>query len=181
MSTGQEQLRTSQFHYQLYNRPLHPELFDIYHDHRIAKGPYEAQIWVTGVSHVTAFYYGEATILERLAEDDALLPLRGRLVSMPVRGEKDHQATHVEGIRYLTSYQVERMTPRLFGRMHEEMIDHGAKTGLFVPFPEWASGPLMPFTHIDYDAKVDMLHVFTYHSFPEELTVIKTQSIFELI
>ena len=180
MPLGEKQLSVSQIQYQLYNRPLHPELFDIYHDHPIAMGPYEARIWITGISHVVGFFYGQGAIVELLAEEDELLPRRGRLVTMSVRGEKTHQATHVEGIRYMTSFQVERMSPRLFTRTHEELLEHGSHNGLFVPFPEWASGPLIPFTQIDYDAKADMLHVFGYHCFPEELTVIKTQSIFEL-
>lgn len=180
MSVRQKQLRVSDLHFHLYNRALHPELFDIYHDHRIDKGAYKAQIWVTGVSHVVGFYRGDAAITELLASGDTRLPRRGLLASVPVRGEKDHEATHDQGIHYMTSFQVERMSRRLFTRTHEDIIDRGSAEGLFVPFPEWRVGPLMPLTHIEYEAKADMLHVFTFHAFPEEFTVIKTQSIFEL-
>ena len=34
--------------------------------------------------------------------------------------------------------------------------------------------------YIDYDAAPNSLHVFAFHAFPEDLTIIKTQSIFEL-
>jgi hypothetical protein len=44
----------------------------------------------------------------------------------------------------------------------------------------WMSHSLTPFTFVDYDAKPNELHVFTFHAFPEDLTIVKTQSIFEL-
>ncbi|KKL16829.1 hypothetical protein LCGC14_2491660, partial [marine sediment metagenome] len=117
---------------------------------------------------------------EFIAASAAVLPTRGKLMSVPFRGERDQQFDHAEGIRYLVSFQVERMSARLYARVHADLAEHGADHGLFVPFPEWAGMDLTPFTYLDYEAKVGMLHVFAYHAFPDELTLIKTQSIFEL-
>jgi hypothetical protein len=175
-----QQERVSELQFLVYARPLHPELFDIYHDHRIAKGPYEAQVWITGVSHLISFHHAETTLTELLAETGTMLPKRGLLAAMPVRGEKDHEATHANGVRYMASFQVERMSPALFTKVHEELADQGAGSGLFVPFPEWTSNTLMPFTYLEYEARADLFHVFAYHAFPDELTFIKTQSVFEL-
>ena len=47
MSIGQKQT-VAKLRFYLYERPLHPELFEIFHDHHIVKDSYEAQIWVTG-------------------------------------------------------------------------------------------------------------------------------------
>jgi hypothetical protein len=173
--------RVSELHFFLYDRPLHPELFDIYHDHRIVKDGYEAQVWVTGISHLVGFYRGEAAMVELLAESTAELPARGKLVSLPVRGEKEREINHVGGLRYIMSFQVEKMSARLYAKAHDELAGQAAQRGLFVPFPEWAANALSPFTYIDYEAKLRELHVFAYHAFPDELTLIKTQSIFELL
>ena len=105
METRQRQ-EVSQLRFLVYNRALHPELFEIHHDHRIVKDNYEAQVWVTGLSHLIGFYRGEAAITEVIAETSAMLPHRGRLTSLPFRGERDEQFEHTEGIRYLTSFQV---------------------------------------------------------------------------
>ena len=48
------------------------------------------------------------------------------------------------------------------------------------PFVATFLNTLTPFTYIDYEAKPNGLHVFTYHAFPADLTIVKTQSIFEL-
>lgn len=180
METRQQQ-RVSELRFVVYNRALHPELFEIYHDHRIVKAQYEAQVWVTGLSHVIGFYRRDAVFSEVIADTSAELPVRGKLMSAPFRGERDKQFEHDHGVRYLTSFQVERMSPRLYAKVHGDLVDRGADQGMYVPFPEWAAKSQTPFTYLDYEAKINQLHVFAYHAFPDELTLIKTQSIFELL
>jgi len=179
MAIGQKQT-VSKLRFFLYDRPLHPELFDIYHDHHVVKRAYEAQVWVTGCSHLIGFYRGSSSLVEMTAEADSELPSRGRLLEMPFRGERDHQCKRAEGINYMMNFQVESMSPAVYSRTHHELARLGARRGLFVPFPHWMTRKLTPFTFIDYEAKPSELHVFTFHAFPEDLTIIKTQSIFEL-
>ena len=179
MGIGQKQ-SVSSLRFYLYDRPLHPELFEIYHDHHIVKGSYEAQIWVTGCTHVIGFFRDGAAMVEVTAEDNAMLPQRGRLLNMPFRGEKDHDRKRADGINYMMNFQVEVMSPAVYSRTHHELARVGAQRGLFVPFPTWRTRSLIPFSFIDYEARSNELHLFSFHAFPEDLTIVKTQSIFEL-
>ena len=180
MSIDQQQ-RVASLRFFLFNRSLHPELFAIYHDHHVVKSGYEAQIWVTGCTHVIGFYRAGQAIVELIADGSAMLPKRGRLLEMPSRGERDHECSSSDGIGYMMNFQVESMSERVYTRTHHDLARLGARRGLFVPFPAWMTrAPLMPFTFIDYQAKPNTLHVFAFHAFPEDLTIIKTQSIFEL-
>jgi hypothetical protein len=179
MSIGQKQ-RLSNLRFYLYDRPLHPELFEIYRDHAVAKRGYEAQIWVTGCSHVIGFYRGRTSLVQVTADADLELPQRGMLLELPFRGERDHEVKRAEGINYMMNFQVETMSRAVFSRTHHELARLGAHRGLFVPFPMWMSHSLTPFSFIDYQAKPNELHVFTFHALPEDLTIVKTQSIFEL-
>ncbi len=165
----------------VYSRALHPELFEIHHDHRIVKEHYEVQMWITGLSHLIGFYREDAAVTEVIAGVDAMLPHRGKLMSLPFRGERDEQFDHADGIRYLTSFQTEQMSQRVYAKTHQDLLDQADQRGLFVPFPQWASNSVAPFTYVDYEAKPGQLHVFAYHAFPEERTLIRTQSIFELV
>ena len=179
MSIGQKQtVATLRFY--LYDRPLHPELFDIYHDHHVVKPSYEAQIWVTGCTHVTGFFRDKTSLVEVVADTEMALPERGRLLELPFRGERDHERKRTGGINYMMNFQVESMSPAVYSRTHHELARLGAQRGLFVPFPMWMTRSLTPFTYVDYDAKPNELHVFAFHAFPEDLTIVKTQSIFEL-
>jgi hypothetical protein len=179
MSIGQRQ-RLSGLRFYLYERPLHPELFDIYHDHQIVKTGYEAQVWVTGCTHVIGFFCKPFALVEAMAETDTELPQRGSLLELPLRGERAHERKRGEGINYMMNFQVEQMSPAVYSKTHHDLARLGAKRGLFVPFPMWMSSSLTPFTYIDYEAKPNELHVFAFHAFPEDLTIVKTQSIFEL-
>ncbi len=182
MNVGQRQ-DVSSLRFYLYDRPVHPEFFDIYHDHLVVKSAYEAQIWVTGCTHVIGCFKDGFSLVEITAAAPTLLPKRGRLVEMPFRGERDHQHRRAEGVNYMMSFQVETMSPMVYKKTHHELACLGAKKGMFVPFPMWMnpeSPGLTPFTYIDYDARAGELHVFTFHAFPENLTMVRTQSIFEM-
>ena len=180
MNLGQQQ-RVAPLRFYLYDRPLHPELFQIYHDHHIVKKAYEAQIWVTGCTHVISFHGRKHSIVEVIADHAAELPQRGRLLELPFRGERDHERKCNDGISYMMNFQAESMSPAVYTRTHHDLARMGAQRGLFVPFPTWmVRSQLTPFTYIDYQAKPNELHVFAFHAFPEDLAVLKTQSIFEL-
>jgi len=179
MSISQKQ-SVSSLRFYLFDRPLHPELFDIYHDHRIVKKAYEAQVWVTGCTHVIGVFRDRAALVEVTADASQDLPRRGVLLELAFRGERDHEIKRADGISYMMNFQVETMSPAVYSRTHHELARLGAKRGLFVPFPRWMVRSLTPFSYIDYEAKANELHVFAFHAFPEDLTIVKTQSIFEL-
>ena len=179
MSIGEKQ-RLSSLRFYLYDRPLHPELFDIYHERTVVKHGYEAQVWITGCSHVIAFYRDGLALVEVTADGDSELPQRGLLLELPFRGERDHERERTDGINYMMSFQVETMSEAVYSKTHHEFARQSGRRGLFVPFPMWMVRSLTPFSYIDYEAKPNELHVFAFHAFPEEMTIVKTQSIFEL-
>jgi len=180
MNTGQKKT-VADLRFYLFSRPLHPELFEIYQDHRVVKHSYEAQIWVTGCTHVIGFHHGDSSLVEVTAEAGSPLPSYGLELELPFRGERDHERMRFDGISYMMNFQVETMSPMVYRKTHHELARQGARRGLFVPFPTWMTRPpLTPFTFIDYTARPNELHVFAFHAFPEDLTIVKTQSIFAL-
>jgi hypothetical protein len=175
-----QKTRVSQLRFVVYNRPLHPELFDIHHDHRIVKSRYEARLWVTSVGHAIGFFVGNSAITQLIVPEETDLPLRGRLISVPFRGEKNRQVNSVASVKYLTSFQIERMSARVFKRTYNELAESLSKTGIFVPFPLEGGNGMCPFIYLDCQARARHLHVFAYHAFPEEQALIRAQSLFEV-
>ena len=179
MSIGQKH-RVGSLRFVLYGRPLHPELFDIYHARTVVKSGYEARIWVTGCAHVIGFHREQSTLTQLIADAQSELPSRGKLLEMPFRGEKDHDSQRADGIHYMMNFQMESMSPAVYSKTHHDLARAGMHRGLFVPFPMWMSRGLTPFTFLDYEAKPNELHIFAFHAFPDDLTIVKAQSIFEL-
>jgi len=172
--------RVEGMHFCLYQRALHPELFHIHRVKRLQQSRYQAEIWIIGLAHVVSVQYGDKVLTEVITEDTELLPKSGLAASFRFRGERDHAQSFDDGMRYLLSTQVERLTLQLFPATHRDYVHYAQNRGLFVAFDEWSHDRITPFSFIDYDARDSELHIHAFHTFPEELTLLKTQSIFEI-
>ena len=50
--------------FQLYGRPLHPELFEVYHSRVVKREHYDAKIDITSAGHVVTWRHGGLTLTE---------------------------------------------------------------------------------------------------------------------
>ena len=172
--------RVEDLQFCLYQRAIHPELFHIHRVKRLEQARYNAEIWVVGLTHVVTVQCGDQTLTELIVEDMEPLPKVGLATSFRFRGERDHAQSFANDMKYILSTQVERMTPQLFPPTHRDYVHYAHNRGLFVSFDDWAVDDLAPFTFIDFDARDHEFHVHAFHAYPEELTLLKTQSIFEV-
>jgi len=147
---------------------------------RIKQARYQAEIWIVGLTHVVTVQSGDQVLTELIAEDPEVLPKTGLATSFRFRGERDHLQSFANDFRYILSTQVERMTAQLFPATHRDYVHYAQNRGLFLSFDEWSHDGLAPFTFIDFDARDHEFHVHAFHAYPEELTLLKTQSIFEI-
>ena len=117
---------------------------------------------------------------EVITDDAQYLPKTGLAASFRFRGERDHAQSFDDDLKYLLSTQVERLTPQLFPATHRDYVHYAQNRGVFVSFDEWASDGLAPFSLVDFDARDHELHIHAFHAYPDELSLLKTQSIFEI-
>lgn len=180
MEKGQTRQRVDDLQFYLYQRAIHPELFPIYRVKRVQQARYQAEIWVMGLAHAVMIQFGEQILTELVTGENELLPKVGLATSFRFRGERDHTQSFNDGVKYILSTQVERLSPQLFPATHRDYVHYARNRGLFVQFDEWTHEGLAPFSFVDCDARDHEFHVHAFHAFPEELTLVKTQSIFEL-
>jgi hypothetical protein len=50
---------------------------------------------------------------------------------------------------------------------------------VFVKFPDMESAGLQPFCYVDFEARQSELHVHAFAAYPDQVTIIKTQSLFD--
>ncbi len=178
---GQTLTRVADLKFALYHRPLHPELFRIHQSRHLDRGSYHADIWVIGLSHVVTVQSGGRCVTEVTTDDVEMLPQNGLVTSFQFRGERDHQEDFDDGLRYILSTQVERMNQNLFHASHRDLLHYGSNRGILTLFHEWTEvDGLVPFSLVDYEARDREFHVQTFHAFPADFTIIKTQSIVEV-
>ena len=72
---------------------------------------------------------------------------------------------------------VEKMSENLYRQCHRDLERFARNRGMFVRFSNMSSSDLEPFSYIDFEARKNELHLHTFHAFPEQVTIIKTQSL----
>ena len=177
MSTPLEQ-SLSELTFCVFERPVHPELFEIYGSRRFFQGDYEANIWVTGCSHVVSVFKGGDCITELICSPDQLLPRMGLLKRFTFKGEKKHSYRCQGGLEYTMNCQAEHVSNNVYRHVQQDLRTMGKKRGILVAYPQWAKDGLTPLSYVDYEARVEELHVHAFHALPEQQVLLKTQSLF---
>ena len=77
--------------FQLYGRPLHPELFEVHATRTISRGDYRATIDITSAGHVITWRYQGQTLTEVATGAHHPLPQKRRLMSFKLKGERSDQ------------------------------------------------------------------------------------------
>ena len=180
MESPKSHLAVNELNFSLFQRPLHPELFSIFARRHVRTERYETSIWVTGGSHVITLSDGDICLTELISIPGQPLPKRGLIERFQFRGQRTHKCTLSRGLSYMTDFQVEKMSPNLYRQSHYDLERFARNRGIFVPFPKLAISGLEPFSYIDFEARRDELHIHAFHAFPDQVTIIKTQSLFDL-
>lgn len=177
MDKPKTDLAISELAFSLYQRSVHPELFNIYAERKVKTSKYQATIWATGCSHVISVFVGNMCLTELISFPGQPLPKRGLIEKFQFRGQKTHKCTLSRGLHYMTDFQVEKMSDNLYRQSYIDLERFGRNRGLFVKFPRLSPGPLLPFSYIDFEARKNEMHIHAFHAFPEHVTIIKTQSL----
>jgi hypothetical protein len=165
--------------FNLFQRPLHPELFQIYAKREFKTDKYEALIWVTGCTHVVSVFADDVCLSEVVSAPGQILPQRGLIERFQFRGPRSHKCTLSRGVSYMTDFQVEKMSPNLYRKSHTDLERFGKNRGLFVNFSNSKISGLEPFCYVDFEARQSELHIHSFAAYPDQVTMIKTQSLFE--
>lgn len=162
-----------------YGRALHPELFEN-HCRLVQTNSgikLDAKLGPSG--HALLLTIGDGTITEVIAHRQAMLPERERITDCRLRGSRNEFAELNWGLRYDMSFQVERLHMDIFLRIDEELEQDVPRADLSTRLPaanRFLPGPL---SLIRAEVGRDSILVYTFHTFPEHSTVVKTQSLFE--
>jgi hypothetical protein len=163
----------------VYNRPLHPELFDSVREQQIHRDDYQANISITDCCHVVRWQHEQVCVTELVARVDSQLPQKRRLFACRLRGERTETIQCDPSVVYQTSIGVERLEPEVFTRIHDELECDALRRGIFHNFRPHQRLALSPISHIAVEARASSLLVQAFHTFPDDCTILKTQSLFE--
>jgi hypothetical protein len=171
--------RVADLHFQLYGRSLHPELFDILAVRRIERDRFQLAIHITRTGHFISWRHGDQCLTEA-ADAVADLAQSRRLLSYRLRGEHAATIRLAQNLTYQASFQSETLAPEIFQHVHEEILNDGSKRGLLHNFQTSHRLGLSPLGFVCAEMRPGCLFWSAFHTFPEENTVIKSQTLLEM-
>jgi len=165
--------------FQLHGSPLHPEFFDILACRKIQREDFELTVRVTRTGHAITWERQRQVLTEVTTAADLDLPASKRLLNYRVRGEHADSVVCARGVRYEMSFQVEVLPEEIFLHVHDEILADGGKRGLLYNFQPNHRLSLAPLGFVTAEAGPHCLIITSFHTFPDENTVVKTQSLIE--
>ena len=177
MSVPSLRPRVCDLAFQVYGRPLHPELFDILAVRKIQREDWELVVRITRTGHVIA-WGNNSVYLTEVAGGDQSLPDR-RLLNYRLRGERSDRVRTGRGVSYQTSFQVEVLPSEIFTHVHDEILADGSKRGLLHNFRTHNRLALSPLGFVTAEGRPGCLIISAFHTFPDEFTIVKTQTLIE--
>lgn len=166
--------------FRLYDRPLHPELFDAVASRTVARDSQRLTVRLTRTGHTLSWTDGTAYLEEVTATAEQELPDAGVRLAHRFDGECRGRCAFA-GVAYQTLAHVELLEPEPFVHLHAELAADGERKGLVYHCKAGNRVGLSPLGVVIVEALPKCLSVTAFHTFPDEFAVLKTQSLIEHI
>ena len=166
--------------FQLYGRSLHPELFEIYESRTIKRGDYQAHVQITSAGHLVTWQYGGITLTEIATAAHHPLPMKRRLMSHRLKGDRTDQLECRGGIKYEVAFSLEPANSERFINYQKELTLQATRQGMLHQFDSsgrWETGAI---SYINVESRDKVFRVQAFHTFPDDCAVLKFQSSFQL-
>jgi hypothetical protein len=162
----------------VYQRPLHPELFQIRASQIVRGAGYEVEIWVMDGAHAVHFRTKRTCVCELLIADEIeALPVNDLVLSFLAAGERDVEHRFAdENLRYMQNLQTESLNPQVYRGTLEDLLEYvGSVDAVSHSWSDDAGRCLSLVDAQIYPS--DQVHIQTYHLFAESGLVIRTVSL----
>jgi hypothetical protein len=179
MKVEYHQPDASQLAFRLYDRVLHPELFDRFAEALLTAGGFSVVLRICDGGHVLQFRHDGDVLTEVLGPADQDLPTRGRCFGFRLRGNRDAAHRLPGAVRYQCSTHVEQLAAEVFQDVQEELRRDAPRAFLAYEFPGGHRLSPAPISLLQGEVGSRSLIVHAFHTFPESNSVLRTQSLFE--
>ena len=179
MGVDSGRLRVSDLSFQVFSRAVHPDWFAVREYRRLAQEGWEADIRIIEGGHAVIFRSGSVRLTEVLSGLETVLPESGLLFHSPIRHERTVRLLPSPLVEFQSSLEVERVDPEIFAHLTDEMSLDASEGRLFHRFQPTTRLAPAPIAHLYYEAKVRGLTIHSFHTYPDDRAVVRTQSLFE--
>lgn len=165
----------------LFQRLLHPELLSIVAHTSLASGEISVRIRLIPSGHAMQWIFQDVRLEEVLAETQMEMPSFGRLFCLDLDAERSRTVESLPGCRYHWCVQRERLPPEQFYHLHEELIQDSLRRHVLFHYQPQHRLHLAPLSVVAVQPVRQGLSLTAFHTFPDEWTVVKSQSLLEQV
>jgi len=180
MGVGSGHARVSDRTFQVFDRALHPEWFTVRVHERFELGAWEADVRIVEGGHAVVFGSQRGRLTEVLSGPEVPLPTSGLLLNSTIRHERTSVLRPGGVAVYQVCLEVEHVDAEVFRHLCEEMTLDAGPGRLAHSFRVANRMAPRPLSHIRVERLAHGLSVHAFHSFPEDLAIFRSQSLFEL-
>ena len=173
--------KVSDLVFRLYERPLHPELFEVLKSRALTRDGYTLNVRLTRTGHVLSWTDGRVHLEEVTATGEMELPDSGQRLAHDFRSSRNSHCELSGSIRYRISSQLEVLPLEQFLHFHEELQQEGARKGMVFHCKTGNRIGPSPLGVVIVQTVSSGLSTSAFHTFPDELAIVKTQSLIEWI
>jgi hypothetical protein len=164
--------------FQVHGRALHPEFFDVLSTHRLRREGFDLTVRITRSGHVLTIE-NERMIATEVVDVEGPFSSDRKLWSARLRGEHGGSIRLWDDRTYRVSFQVETLNPAAFRHVHDEILADSCRDGILHHFSPNRRLSFAPLAYVKFDSKPGCLFISSFHTFPDEQAVVKTQSLVE--
>lgn len=170
--------KVNEHRFQMFDRPLHPELFETMSLRKVTKGACTICLRVIPHGHVMEWKMGKLIVAEVVAGPDQLLPVGNRRLDQLFHSNHSGQF-RLGPVTYRMQMQVERLDDEQFLQVNCDLIVDGVNRGLLIRHGSPSRSELCPLSWLDVTPVVGGVVLYAIHTFPHERAILKTQSLIE--
>ncbi len=166
--------------FQLYGRPLHPELFEVYQTRSLERSRYTAKIQITSAGHLISWQHDRTFLTEVAAAANHPLPENNRLISRRLRGEQSDSVECECGSRYKVQFELDSIAPEVFWSFQQKLAKDDNRKGMLHSFDSSGRVAMGAMSYINIESREKNLLVQSFHTFPDDSAIVKSESRFLL-
>ena len=164
----------------VFERSVHPELFDTIREHKVCIGGRQVVLKLGSDGHLFEYRSEQGIVTEVAASRSCPLPVHQRMIDRRLIGYRTHQID-CPGVRYHCSYQLESVPLEVYLQLHREMEFDARSATLAVIIPGTSTCSPECISLLKCDVLREGLVVHAFHTFPDNAAVLRIQTLFELI
>ncbi|MEW4455026.1 DUF2617 family protein [Bremerella sp. JC817] len=172
--------RVAELAFQLYTRPLHPELFEAFQTRTVERGGYTLKMDITNCGHVLTWRHEGLTLTEVCTSAHQSLPTKRRIMAYQIKGRRSDQFECHGGIRYHTTFQLEAVSTKLFRMCQRELCNDERKVGLVHEFDSSGRMTMGAVSYMNAETRNRSVFIQAFHTFPDDNAIVKTETYFRL-